>query len=214
MQQPVTPQEVYYDDRRYTNGRPSPPSQVYAQHPYDPYARGYPRRDPYYDEIPQTQYYEAQPRSPQDKARDREEAAVQHARHANMAVGPNGMPMNGGNISHMSSQPGTEQRQPENPGNKSPKNNVDASMLNPKSAATNGQASAPPSASASGFTLPPLRMAIDDRGVPVSSNNGASPSGYSRTSPRVPSDSGLSADGNAKGEDARQLGELGKRVSL
>jgi hypothetical protein len=214
MQQPMTPQDIYYDDRRYNNGRLSPPSQIYAQHPYDPYARGYPRRDPYYDEIPQAQYYEAQPRSPLEKSRERDEAATQHARHVNMAVGPNSIPANGGHIPHIVPQPGTESRQSENTSNKSPTNDTDASLLNPKSAATNGQSPAPPSASASGFTLPPLRRAIDDRGVPSNANNGASPLSYGRTSPRVPSDSGLSADGNAKGEDARQLGELGKRVSL
>lgn len=214
MQQPVTPQEAYYDDRRYNTGRPSPPSQVYAQHPYDPYARGYPRRDPYYDEIPPAQYYDPLPRSPQDKVRERDEAAAQHARHAAMAIGPNGTPMNGnGNTPHVAG-PSPEHRQTEQAGGRSPNGAMDSGLLNPKSAASNGQTSAPPSASASGFTLPPLRMAIDDRGVPANSNNGTSPSGYGRTSPRVPSDGGQSADGNVKGEDARQLGELGKRVSL
>ena len=209
---PVTPQEGYYDDRRYSVGRPSPTAQVYAQHAYDPYARGYPRRDPYYDEIP-PYYGEPQQRSPQDKARD--DAAAHQARHPSMSVGPNGVPLNGQSAPQLVAPP-VEQRQVEQPSTKSPKNPVDPALLNPKSAAGNGngQVTAPPSASASGYTLPPLRMAIDDRGVPVNQNNGTSPSGYGSTSPRVPSDGGQSGDGNAKGEDARQLGELGKRVSL
>ena len=53
-----------------------------------------------------------------------------------------------------------------------------------------------------GLTLPPLRMAIDDRTVKA-------PSPRQRYSPR--SDR---SDGSVKGEDARQLGELGKKISL
>jgi hypothetical protein len=58
-------------------------------------------------------------------------------------------------------------------------------------------------------------LAIDERnGMGGGISQGNSPSGYGKTSPRGASDGGQSGDGSVKGEDARQLGELGKRVSL
>lgn len=96
---------------------------------------------------------------------------------------------------------------------------VDSNLLNPQAAAaaaanhTAQPMSAPPSA-VGGLTLPPLRLAIDERGNPAHGAAQHPPNGtmgYAQPSSyRVEGDGGV----GGMNKDARQLGELGKTVLL
>lgn len=112
---------------------------------------------------------------------------------------------------------------------KSPRMSLGQSILNPAQTSPNGAVSvathqnqytsAPNStgkATNGNFTLPPLRLAVDKEGERTS-NPSNSPT-YEKRSPGRLSDSHslqqAQGDMLVKGEEARQLGELGRKVSL
>lgn len=184
---PATPQDGFFDDRRY-------PSQAYA---YDQYGRTYPKREPFYDEMPTSNsatYYDGMNRYQEDKFRS---DGYTHDRHQSAP-------------SHLMPPQDAS-------GGKSPKMSVDSNLLNSGVSIAPGQPMSAPTTTPGGLTLPPLRLAIDERTpqgqtyapapTPQTPGNSAPYSGYQSQQMKMPS-----PEDNGLGKDGRQLGELGKRV--
>ncbi|KAK8844122.1 hypothetical protein IAR55_006916 [Kwoniella newhampshirensis] len=123
---------------------------------------------------------------------------------------PTRLPPSAGSTSSSPNQSMHQLQPPQSstPTGRSPKMSISSALLN-HDGGVSGTGS-----NGAGLTLPPLRVTYDERdggaGGPVSSGTRLSPHGHGQATGGSPSDKSP----KGWGEDARQLGELGRRVML
>ncbi|WWD21219.1 hypothetical protein CI109_105703 [Kwoniella shandongensis] len=227
---PGTPSDAHFDREGAQNRQEAPRVSPPQAHPFaysrPPSSSGDPGKMRQYQEYPMSSPAYSQDRtSPEINVKPilLDNIQTDPRRYPSSEQNPNGhtprnvsaptrLPPSAGRTSTSPNQSLHQLQPPESstPTGRSPKMSISSTLLNHDGGASNAGNSGP------GLTLPPLRVTFDEReggaGGPLSSAARPSPHGPSVSG--SPSDK--SAEGGAKtwGEDARQLGELGRRVML